>query len=82
MKPLSETQRYLLDALDTGVETIVTTSSYATIVNNPTRLRVVRGGTPAALRGLAKRGLITCCQQWRCAIVTKLGDSSTTIQGD
>lgn len=68
---VSQKQQYILDALETGVPAIVATSQYANLVYSSDGLRIVYGGTAAAIRGLAQRGLVEYKQQWRCAIVTK-----------
>ena len=71
MKTLSQKQQELLNALVQGVPAIVATSQYAEIVNNPEGLPVIYGGTAAAVKGLAQRGLVDAKQFWRCAVVTK-----------
>lgn len=71
MKTLSQKQQYILDALETGVPAIVSTSQYIPIQYNPESLRVIYGGSAPAVRGLAQRGLVEYKQQWCCAIVTK-----------
>lgn len=71
MSKLTPKQQYLLDALQPGVPAIVATSQYAEIVNNSEGLPVIYGGTAAAVKGLAERGLVEYKQFWRCAVVTK-----------
>jgi len=71
MEILSPKQQYILDALETGVPAIVSTSQSEPVRDNPFKRKVIYRGTAAALKGLALRGLIEYEQQWRCAIVIK-----------